>query len=517
MREFFTARVALCALLPCVALALPACGGEAASSKGAESGASSPAATKDAKERHEKVMAKLDEARAALKSDGPGRAREIATEARHLAGGMDFDRVMAVLAQIDKEEVKLLGAETKQLVSGQKCKEALDGVAAAVKKSTSKTFIDGLRAATEEQLVGCLRADVDQAIDNGEFAEARGLVEGASATVALRDAAWKELHDKLRDGIIARLSAKIDPDLKAARFADAVAKIDAAVAKGDVGPDEQEDALENIRKITGPRHLAAMKAAIGQPARSEVPLQQLDELVRLLKWNDLPKDVAQTRQALGVWVQVAKLHAAPTPKPALRWTYGRVELHRPDDSASDATKVVASAKKVWVLAVGAGLSLVSVDEPADGLSLEDRMLAADGWAETKQLEAVDTIDWLLPGDEIKGQRVFGPFGRDKTDHGYYLGIAQGADGGNVQVKRLTDDQVVTAPRSALRSGRIVPGMKVLTTCASALKVEQATIEREVPQAKGLPNVRVNCPGSGPKDEVLGGITTKPEWLPPRRP
>ena len=99
----------------------------------------------------------------------------------------------------------------------------------------------------------------------------------------------------------------------------------------------------------------------------------------------------------------------------------------------------------------------------------------------------------------------------ENELGYGLYEAIGA------VKRLSDDQVVTVPRASLRSGRITPGLKVLTTCASALKLEQAVVERELPQAKGQPVVRVTCPGAGPKDEVLGAIISKPEWLTPRKP
>lgn len=517
MRDFSAVRTALALVLPlALATALPACGGASASASGSSDPVSG-SASKDAKELHAAVMKKLDEAKAALTSSGPLRARELATEARHMAGQSDLYAVLGVLSLIDTHEAKELTQEAKQLAGGQKCKDALETIASAIRKSQSKAFIEELRTSTEEALVECVRKDVDVAIENGEFAQARALIEQPGAAVALGDDAWKELYEKLRDGIIARLSSKMDADLNAGRFAEAVAKIDAAVQKGDVGPDEQEHALESIRKIVAPRQLAAMKAAIGSNTNPGAPLATLDDLVRLLKWKQLPPDLAQARKALSVWVEVSKLHAAPVSKPSLRWTYGKVELHRADDSDSDSTALVASAKKAWVLATAPGLSLVSLDEPPADLGLEDRMLVADGWVGTRALQSVDTIDWLLPGDQIVGQRVFGPFGREKSDKGYYLGVATEADGANVKVRRLMDEQVVTVPRGSLRSGRVVPGLKVLTTCTSQLKLEEAKIEKEMPQTKGISLVRVVCPTTGPKDDVLGAVITKPEWLPARRP
>ena len=55
--------------------------------------------------------------------------------------------------------------------------------------------------------------------------------------------------------------------------------------------------------------------------------------------------------------------------------------------------------------------------------LEARLLAADTWVDASALQSVDTVDWLLPGDQIRGQRVFGPLReKDKTrDGNYFLG------------------------------------------------------------------------------------------------
>ena len=109
------------------------------------------------------------------------------------------------------------------------------------------------------------------------------------------------------------------------------------------------------------------------------------------------------------------------------------------------------------------LSLLATEEPTADVALKARMLGAVGWTVTDQLKKEDTSDWLLPGDELKDQRVFGPL-REGQKKLYQLGFVMSVAGNDVKVKRFTDDQVVTVARNTLRVGKLAKGLKVLTSC-----------------------------------------------------
>lgn len=491
-------------------LALAACGG------GDKPPAKTGVSTAEAKREY--VEKKLEEARAALKDGAPRKARNAAEEARNVSTGSELDRVLALVGEIDVAEAKGVAKEALALASGHQCREAIDTVATFVGRVPSPTpaSLATLRASADEKLVACVRADVDEAVAKGKFSHARAMIDNPSATVSLDEASWKALSAKLHAAIASALAQQIGGDLAAGRYEAAVAKVRDAVASGEVGTEDEQGALEQIRKTVGPAQQKKVDAAIGG-ARADEALAEIDRLVKLLAW-ELPKELATSRSALAIWVECRKLGCTPTPKPEPRFVYGKTDVHPSDASGAGPTASLSSASKVLVVARSSAMSLVVTGEaPPAGTSLKDRLLAAAGWVPSERLETSDTADWLLPGDELVGQRVFGAFSdKDKLFH---LGVVTAVSGADATVKRFSDDRLVTVPRASLRSGRVPPGTKVLTPCKNPLKVEPATVEREVPQAKGMALFHLVCVADGgtAHDEVPGALATKPEWLPPRRP
>lgn len=499
-------------------LLLAACGGaaepppahpEAPSADAEEARADSPV-----------VAEKLAAARAALEEGAPRKARGFAEEARRAAGQAQLRDVRAVVDEIDAYEARDIAIEVRQLAAGRQCSEALDTVVAILKRTPppGRVLVSTLHDETEPALVACLRVDLDEALSQQDFANARAILEEPRVAVALREKAWKSLADTFHAGIATSIAEALQADIASGRYEEAAQRIAQAQQAGSLG-GQGRGVVEQFQQLFEKPLLEKTEAILAQgKGDPKATLDELDSLTRLLDW-ELPKELAVSRKALAIYAECRRLQCT-LPKPEERFTYGKVEIAPPHASAEAPIETVPSARKVYVLARGRALSLVSLEPPSANLSLKDRLLAAKGWAEGHQLKAETTIDWLLPGDELVGQRVFGPL-REK-DKNYYLGVVASVDGDRVSVKRLSDESEVTVSRSSLRSGRLPSGTKVLAYCTNPLKMEPAVVDEEVKKPTGLPLVRIACPGERGaagtvREEVLGAIVSKPEWLPRRRP
>lgn len=469
------------------------------------------------------VDAKLAEARKALEAGQPRKARHAAEEARRAAGQAELSEVLAVVDKIDAQEGLGIAAEVRQLAAGRQCQDALATVASILKRTPppGRMLVDTLQSETEAALVACLRVDLDEMMDAGDFDKARALLSLPNVTTALRDKAWKALVGTLHAGIARSVADEVRADINAGRYDEAARKLDLAKQAGALGAGGHGGGVVEHFQTLFKEPLLAKIASVLDHGKGDpkAVLEELDSITALLGW-ELPQDLATARRALAIFAECKLLRCALS-KPEHRWTYGSVGLAPSDASSGAAVKSVPSARKVFVVARAGAHSLVMLDEPKSDLGLRERLLGAAGWAKTDQLKGEDTVDWLLPGSEIVGQRVFGPFREPSRD--YYLGVVTASDGDRVSVKRLSDESVVTVSRASLRSGRMPSGTKVLAYCSNPLKMEMATVEREVPQSAGLPLVRIVCSGdgkgaSGPaRDEVPGAIVSKAEWLPKRKP
>jgi len=474
-----------------------------------------------AAEKHGKFTAKMEAAHKALAGDDPVKARALAGDARGLADLDDMVSVLAFLGEIDRYLAEASAEPARQQAAKGDCQGAMETVANAAKETPHREFIKALHQQTEVLIVQCIKKEIDQAVASGDFTSAGASLELPTATQALRAEARESLSTKLREAVFNYVSAQIQTEIKAGKYEAAAAKVADAVSKGVLEAEDEAKTLATIQDAAAPHQLEAISAAIGLKKKADAPLAELDALAKSLKWTKLPPELAKARSALAAWVECLKLRCS-TPKPEPRFAYGKLDLHPADSSSADATVHVPSAQKLWIVARAGKLSLLSTEEPGADVALKARMLGAVGWTVADQLKKEDTSDWLLPGDELKDQRVFGPL-REGQKKLYQLGFVMSVAGSDVKVKRFTDDQVVTVARNSLRIGKLAKGLKVLTSCPGKVEQTPARVDHEVPaEARATPLVNVVClneDGSdGPAhDEFLGAIAVQPEWLPPPKP
>jgi hypothetical protein len=473
-----------------------------------------------ATEKHAKFEAKMAAARKALAKDDPNKSREIAGEARGLADLDDMVVVLAFLGEIDRHLAEAAAEPARQQASQGDCPGAMETVAAAVKETPRREFIKALYQQAEPLIVKCIQKEIDQAVASGNFTSAGASLELPTAVEALRAEARSALSKRLREAVVNYVSAQIQTEIKAGKYEAAAAKVAEAVSQGVLEAEDEEKTLATIHQAAAPHQLEAITRAIGLKKKADVPLAQLDALVKTLKWSTLPPELVKARSGLATWVECLRIRCEIA-KPEARFEYGKLDLHPAEASSADVTLHLPSAKKVWIVARAGKLSLLATDEPPADVALGARMQGAVGWAATEPLKKEDTTDWLPPGDELKDQRVFGPLREGQKL--YQLGFVMSVAGTDLKVKRFSDDQVVTVARNKVRIGRLAKGLKVLTSCPGKIEQVPAKVDHEVPpQPRGTPLVNVVClneDGSdGPAhDEFLGAIAVQPEWLPPPRP
>jgi hypothetical protein len=163
---------------------------------------------------------------------------------------------------------------------------------------------------------------------------------------------------------------------------------------------------------------------------------------------------------------------------------------------------------------------VSKQEPPELDSWASRIAAASGWVDATAVKSEDTTQWLPVGQALVNVRVWLPSGR--ADKLYLIGVVKSVQGDKVTVQKTSDGESVTVKRTELRSGIMTPGTKVLAFCRNELTPSEARFDQLIEHRSGPPTARVMCLTDDGKDEktrdeVLGSIRAKPEWLPTRRP
>jgi hypothetical protein len=126
-----------------------------------------------------------------------------------------------------------------------------------------------------------------------------------------------------------------------------------------------------------------------------------------------------------------------------------------------------------------------------------------------RLSKENTADWLVPDDQLKGERVWGPLRQGEPT--WELGSVAEVSGKDITVKRLADGAPFKLTRQKLRSGRLAPGTKVITFCVAKDQPAQVV---EVPPP--FRSAKLKCDGGQEKDEDLASLRSKPELLPPTK-
>ena len=494
-------------------LALGACEDETPVKRG-------PASAVDPSEQ-----ARLDQGKKLIKeaADAIGekqydRARQILRKAAELNNESQRFEIEEAQEKLDKRQAKLWANEVDEAFKNGDCPGAFKQLAEPLKTlAESETFVRELRRLVGADALKCVQEMVDQKIVGGAYAEARKILAAPHVADVLGPNAVKKLAAEIETTVGEALRAQIEGDLKARRWAQAVAKIDAA-AKAGHATDEQADALLGaVRDAVSPEIAALADRSVGQ-RDAPAALKQIDALVKLVRWAviepgavvvqtgaALPEDLAKKRGALAIWVEAQHLGMKPLKKPEGRFTHGKVAVFPATQVDAPSKQDIPHGTQIWILGATKDRALVTTTDPgaAPLVQILDKVV---GWVATDRLVKENTHDWLVPDDQLKGERVWGPL--RSPDGLWELGIVMEVAGKDITVQRLADGVNQKLTRQKLRSGRLSPGTRVLTFCTA--KDQPAQVVEIPPTAR---SAKLKCDGGQEKEEDLASLRSKPEILP----
>jgi len=463
----------------------------------------------------------LRDANDALNEKKYDRARKLLHEASELGNESQRFEIDEAGDKVDKRQAKLWANEVEDNFTNKDCAGAFKQLATPLKTlAGSEAFTRELRRLVHGKVLDCVKGMVDEKVTGGAFAEARRTAADPHLTLLLDPTDAKKLVAEIEATVLEALRAQIDGDLKGRRWASAVAKIDAAGKKGDATDEQIDRLLGAVREGAGPEIAALADKAVGK--RDAAPaLKQVDEIAGVVRWavvdpavaalqtgTALPEALAQKRAALAVWVETQQLKMRPLKKPEVRWTHGTVQVSPASHADAPSKRDIPHGTQIWIVGSTANRALVTTADPA-GATLVQLLDKVVGWVPTDRLAKESTADWLVPDDQLKGQRVWGPL---RPPEGLWeLGVVTDASTREISVQRLADGAPFKLPRQKLRSGRLAPGTKVLTFCVAK---EQPAQIVEVPATGRV--AKLKCDSGQEKEEDLASLRSKPELLPPTR-
>jgi hypothetical protein len=466
----------------------------------------------------------IDNANDAINTKDYTEAREMLAKATKLGVASHGFEIGEVSEKLDKREAKLWANEVSDTLGSKKsCAKAFKELAEPIVELESEAFTRELRKLVGAQALKCAQGVVDAAATAGRFAEARSFINDDATKAILSAAAVKKLAGELEAAINDALVAQLDEDLQGKRWTQALEKLDAMVRKKEANPEQAAVLLAKIREGAAPGIAARARGAIGQRNASET-LTELDALIKSLRWevmtqdaaalakdSAMPQEIATLREALAVWVETQRLAMKPLKKPEKRWTHGKIAILPASKADGSSKRDLNPSTEVWILGQTKEQALVTDADPSKW-PLVAQLGKAMGWVPVARLAKNATFDWLPPDDQLKGERVWAPL--RAPDPVLELGTVAEIKGNDIVVKRMADDALVKVARTAVRSGRLAPGTKVLTHCTA--KDQVATIEELMVAGRGVPAVRLKCDGGVNKEELLPSLRTKSEFLPAAR-
>jgi hypothetical protein len=471
---------------------------------------------------------RLEEAKIALSKEALPHARELADEALKNGDAQVQAAAKAVLEQIGQAQiaavVKAANDALKEGTTPQACAKATETLATALRAEPDPDAMRVKHAQALQPVTGCLQALLEGAgaLDGKEgikaYAAMRKAIEAPATRLALGAEASQALLATLNDRVTHALASATQADIKARKWENAAVTIQ-QWTEGGAATSKQIDAVkQSVREAVTKSLLERGKAGIGKPGADAV-LADLDRGIKFLG-SGAPEELKTLQSQLTLWLACSKVSCTAAAKPALKYTFGIAQMAPAVDPKATDRENLPTATKVWVLATAGAQSLVAKEDPGEAKTWEEKLTAARGWIATSFLQAEDTSDWLPLGAALEKARVWLPVGGDGTP--YMLGVVQSVTDKDVAVKRIEDSQVVTVKREVLRTGNMKQGLKVLAYCVDTQAPTPARFEQVVQSASGQPVARVTClttdgKDDKPRDEVLGRLRTKVEWLPARKP
>ncbi|MBI5533458.1 MAG: hypothetical protein HY898_12130 [Deltaproteobacteria bacterium] len=471
---------------------------------------------------------RVEEAKVALSKDDKYRARELAEEALKTGDGQVQAAAKAVLDQIAQMQidavVKAANDALKDGTTPESCAKATESLATALRAEKDP---DGLRvkhAQALEPVTSCLRALLDGAgaLEGKDgikaYAAMRKTIEAPATRLAVGAEASQALLASLHEQVTRALQSATQADIKAKKWENAATTIRDWTEGGAATPKQIEAVKQSVREAVSKDLLERGRAALGKPG-AEAMLAELERGIKFLG-AAAPEEMKTLQSQIAVWIPCNKLKCTAAAKPKLMYTFGVAPLLPITNPSATEGENLPTATKVWVVATAGSQSLVAKDDPGEAKSLGEKLSAARGWVASSFLNAEDTSEWLPVGAALEKARVWLPVGGDGTP--YMLGMVQSVSGKEVSVKRTEDSQIVTVKRDVLRVGVLKQGLKVLAYCTDNQAPTPARFEQVVQSPSGQPIARVTCLTADGKDdksrdEVLGRLRSKVEWLPPRKP
>jgi hypothetical protein len=463
--------------------------------------------------RNELASILIKSARNSLAEQDWVTAEDRAEEARMYAG-LDLTReAQRVQKEIDEKRADQIAKQAKKQVDEAKCASALKLTAAPIRHKSREHFKLELRRRAHEPLLDCVTKQLERDVAEGNVEAARSFLASPDVTAALSGEGFRLAEQALLKAIVAGSTAELRPLLDAQKWDEAIAKLDELRDADKLGESEYPIALGIAQDAIRDHSIGLAKAGISAKKPSEVA-RQLDAQIAIAKWKTVPKELEAARDQLAIAVECEN-QRCKLAKPTPMWTWGKLGLAPPANAAGEPSSSLPHAQKVWVLGRAAKLALLSTEDPgaASGAELLTR---AAGWAELSRLRNVDTDFWFPPDDQLAGVQVWGPLRPPAKD--YLLGTISKLEGKKATVKRLADGREESVDLADLRIGKLNQGLKVMAFCTNQIHPEPAKVDSIVSESGGSPKVKVICEkGDLQKVELGSALTTKAEWLPPRKP
>jgi hypothetical protein len=466
----------------------------------------------------QKARALIEKAVAALRDGKLEEARKHLAAADPLADDLKRNEIIEVRASIDSAEADKYVPGIVEAAEAGKCTEALDTAVEVIDGKKGGKIPEFVIERSSKHLLKCV---LDKAA--ADLGAGRALADDPRVEKSLTKAALEDLHAKVAELTVAAVQSQFDEPIKGRRWAEAKQKLEELAQKKEIGDRERARIVEMIRKGVSAEIAEKVKAGLDKKTGSKSSLDEVDALVTTAGWKAgaegaeaVPVDVEKGRRTLGLWVVCQNLKCNLT-EPKAVFAYGNLQLKPADDNQGETVDKIQHATKVWRIAEGGGFALLAKRDPGKLEGIGPRVDVAIGWVPTEGLKDEDTTEWLPPGDSIKGTRVWGPL---REGQPWELGIVVNVKDANVGVERFSDRSIITVPRAQVRFGTVTKGTKVLAICEGK-SGKEAVIDEATFRKVGDPVVKVSCldaagkPGT-PKEQLIGGLRTKPEWLPARK-
>ncbi len=496
------------------ALGTTACGEAPATGKGPSTG-NDPGEQR----RFDEGRKLIDGAVRAISEKKLDKAREMLRKAAELNNESQRFEIEETTDKLDKREAKLWANEVAEPLKDKDCAAVFKQLASPIKNLESEAFTREVRRLVGTEALACLQGAVDEKVLAASYADARKLVTEADTKTVLGPTAIKKLAAELEVTILDAIKGQVTDDLKARRWEKVIDKLELAQKKGDATEEQVASLIELVRAGVGPEIAIAAVKSIGSKD-APATLRQIDAQIKLCRWEvmsgdaaelnkekALPADLVKKREALATWVEAMRVAMKVIKTPEKRWAHGKIAVSPSIKSDGESKRDITHGTQIWIVGATKERALITDVEPGPGglAAVLDKVI---GWVPTDRLAKESTADWLVPDDQLKNERVWGPLRKDEPT--YELGVVMDVAGKDITVKRLTDDQIVKMTRKQLRSGRLAPGTKVITFCTAKDQPAQ------VVEVVGGRAVKLKCDGGQEKEDVLASLRSKAELLPPSK-